>query len=142
MTACDHTKSSSAASWSDRRLGHKCLQELRIPVELCLTSNVITESVPSYVEHHFAQLWAAGHPIALCTDDCGVFCTSLSQEFAHAAKAFRLSGAPSESCIRCTNCRKDSNVVCKQALCTWIEIHICLDTTSLSCGSGPQISKL
>lgn len=28
---------------------------------------MLTQSVPSYPEHHFAELYAAGHPVVLCT---------------------------------------------------------------------------
>jgi len=33
----------------------------------------------------------AGHPVVLCTDDSGVFSTSLSQEYDHARQAFQLT---------------------------------------------------
>ncbi|CAL8470104.1 g9646 [Coccomyxa elongata] len=84
------------------RLGHMCCLDERlevlhyntgIPVELCLSSNIITESVASYPEHHFHPFYSAGHPVILCTDDSGVFCTSLSKEFAIAAHAFQLSNS-------------------------------------------------
>ena len=82
------------------RLGHCCclsdvaraqLCEARIPVELCLSSNVITQSVPGFPAHHFGALHREGTvPVALCTDDCGVFDTFLSREYAIAAGAFGL----------------------------------------------------
>jgi adenosine deaminase len=43
----------------------------RIPVELCLTSNLKTESVPTLDEHHWVPFTAAGVRVALCTDDSG-----------------------------------------------------------------------
>ena len=60
-------------------------------MEVCLTSNVLTESVPSVESHHLKDLLAANHPVCLCTDDTGVFNTSLSEEYAIAAEALSLS---------------------------------------------------
>ncbi len=51
----------------------------------------MTQSVPGYVEHHFSQFYKEGHPVVLCTDDTGVFGTSLSKEWALAASSFNLS---------------------------------------------------
>ncbi|KAL8461378.1 hypothetical protein ACS0TY_032743 [Phlomoides rotata] len=82
-----------------RRIGHACcfedeewklLKTLRIPVEICLTSNIRTETIASADVHHFADLYKSNHPLILCTDDCGVFSTSLSAEYALASSAFGL----------------------------------------------------
>ncbi|KZC04415.1 PREDICTED: adenosine deaminase-like protein [Dufourea novaeangliae] len=62
----------------------------KIPVELCLTSNVQCKTVPSYGSHQFKYLYEAGHPISLCTDDKGVFHTSLSKEYELASSTFDL----------------------------------------------------
>ncbi|CAA0826528.1 adenosine/AMP deaminase family protein [Striga hermonthica] len=82
-----------------RRIGHACcfeddhwelLKRLQIPVEICLTSNIRTETIASADVHHFADLYTANHPLILCTDDAGVFSTSLSSEYALASSAFGL----------------------------------------------------
>lgn len=64
----------------------KCLVESRIPVEACLTSNLITRSVSAASEHPILGR-LAGHPFALCCDDAGVFRTSLSEEYFQYARA-------------------------------------------------------
>ncbi|XP_029379166.1 N6-Methyl-AMP deaminase isoform X1 [Echeneis naucrates] len=64
-----------------------------IPLELCLTSNVKGQTVPSYSQHHFKYWYQLGHPSVICTDDKGVFSTDLSQEYQLAASTFGLSHA-------------------------------------------------
>lgn len=82
-----------------RRIGHACcfedgewekLKSSKIPVEICLTSNIKTESISSLDVHHFAELYKSNHPLILCTDDAGVFSTSLSTEYALASSTFGL----------------------------------------------------
>ncbi|XP_020086607.1 adenosine deaminase-like protein isoform X1 [Ananas comosus] len=83
-----------------QRMGHVCcledeewrrLKSLKIPVEICLTSNVRTERVPSVEFHHFVDLYKAQHPLVLCTDDPGLFSTSLSNEYYLVAVTFGLN---------------------------------------------------
>ena len=54
------------------RLGHMCclnpslerqLFSSMIPVELCLSSNVITASVKGFPDHHFLPFYKAGRPV-------------------------------------------------------------------------------
>ncbi|XP_044455488.1 N6-mAMP deaminase isoform X3 [Triticum aestivum] len=83
-----------------QRLGHVCclddeewkkLKSSMIPVEICLTSNVMTGGAPSLELHHFADLYNAKHPLSICTDDSGLFSTSLSNEYYLVASTFGLS---------------------------------------------------
>mmetsp|Transcript_29094 Transcript_29094/g.47017 ORF Transcript_29094/g.47017 Transcript_29094/m.47017 type:complete len:134 (+) Transcript_29094:738-1139(+) len=82
------------------RIGHaNCLNDevlhalmnAQVPLEVCPTSNVMTESVSSYENHHFRDFWLAKYPLAICTDDKGVFKTSLSREYAIMATVHNLN---------------------------------------------------
>jgi len=67
------------------------LRKLRIPVEVCLTSNLKTGSVPRVAEHHLGRLAAAQHPVLLATDDSGLFATTLSTEYSLARTELALN---------------------------------------------------
>uniref|UniRef100_H0WFS9 N6-Methyl-AMP deaminase n=1 Tax=Otolemur garnettii TaxID=30611 RepID=H0WFS9_OTOGA len=67
------------------------VRQHQIPLELCLTSNIKSQTVPSYVQHHFGFWYSIGHPSVICTDDKGVFATHLSQEYQLAAETFNLT---------------------------------------------------
>ncbi|XP_060116056.1 adenosine deaminase-like protein [Heteronotia binoei] len=82
-------RSSSAASEDIVQL----IRSKRVPLELCLTSNLKGQTVPSSDRHHFGFWYHTGHPVALCTDDKGVFATDLSQEYQLIADTFQLSKA-------------------------------------------------
>ncbi|KAJ0179189.1 hypothetical protein K1T71_004901 [Dendrolimus kikuchii] len=69
----------------------RMLCETKLPVEVCLTSNVNTKSTPDYDSHHFKELYDADIPVIICTDDKGVFATSLSQEYRLCGETFNLS---------------------------------------------------
>lgn len=85
---------------SPQRIGHACFLEdeewervkaLRIPIEICLTSNLRTERLESIDYHHFDDLYKSKHPVSLCTDDRGLFSTTLSYEYYLAASTFGLN---------------------------------------------------
>ncbi|KAJ8969335.1 hypothetical protein NQ317_014596 [Molorchus minor] len=63
----------------------------KIPAEFCLTSNVVCGTAKSYKEHHMQEWIKNGLPFSINTDDKGVFCTSLSEEYEHAQNNFNLS---------------------------------------------------
>ena len=64
-------------SFHPERVGHVCcltpalraqLSAAQIPIELCLSSNVITQSVPGYSEHHFRGFYLEGVPAGSSSD--------------------------------------------------------------------------
>ncbi|CAK7301055.1 N6-Methyl-AMP deaminase isoform X1 [Vulpes vulpes] len=67
------------------------VRQHRIPLELCLTSNIKSQTVRSYDQHHFGFWYSIAHPSVICTDDKGVFATHLSQEYQLAAETFNLT---------------------------------------------------
>ncbi|HQK94463.1 MAG TPA: adenosine deaminase [Armatimonadota bacterium] len=60
------------------------LAEARVPLEVCPTSNLRTAVYASYAEHPLPQLYRAGVPISLSTDDPTFFETTLAEEYLHA----------------------------------------------------------
>jgi adenosine deaminase len=72
-----------------RLLAH--LRERDIPLEICLTSNVVTGVVARLEDHPIRRLYDAGVPIVLATDDPAMFQCSLSGEYQLAADRFGFS---------------------------------------------------
>ncbi|MEQ1946298.1 MAG: adenosine deaminase [Bryobacteraceae bacterium] len=64
------------------------LAEKKIPLEVCITSNVRTASVPSLEAHPVRRLHDAGVPIILNTDDPALFDCTLTGEYALAKSQF------------------------------------------------------
>jgi adenosine deaminase len=121
---------STLLSWKPDRLGHvihvkeafqKSIEEQNIGVELCLSCNVHAKMITgTYGDHHFGMWRHSSVPVALSvhatrstcavcnadtwqTDDVGVFCSPLSQEYYLAAKHFSLD-------------RSDIKVLCERAV--------------------------
>jgi adenosine deaminase len=69
------------------------LREERIPLEVCITSNVRTGAVASFGAHPVRRLVDAGVIVTLNTDDPGMFGSDLATEFRIAREVFGLSEA-------------------------------------------------
>src|SRR6185295_12817831 len=63
----------------------------RIPLEVCLSSNVQTRTVKSFKDHPFGFYFGAGLRVTLNTDSRLISDTTVSNEILQAARAFRLS---------------------------------------------------
>src|SRR6202167_5295091 len=68
----------------------------RIPLEICLISNVHTGATPSLAEHPFKILYQERFRVTLNTDNRLMSFTTMTQEFAPAAETFGLSLADFE----------------------------------------------
>ena len=60
----------------------------KIPLEICITSNLRTGAVATLSEHPVRRLYDAGVPILLNTDDPAMFECTLTGEYALAAREF------------------------------------------------------
>jgi aminodeoxyfutalosine deaminase len=63
----------------------------KIPLEICISSNLRTGAVATLAEHPLRRLYDAGVPILLNTDDPAMFDCTLTSEYALAARAFGFS---------------------------------------------------
>ncbi|KAK4884272.1 hypothetical protein RN001_000543 [Aquatica leii] len=84
----------------------KLCSDLRIPLECCLTSNVLCNTVQSYKEHHMCEWVENNLPFNINTDDKGVFSTTLTKEYFYAAHHLNLS---KESLYNCSCIAIDSS---------------------------------
>jgi adenosine deaminase/aminodeoxyfutalosine deaminase len=69
------------------------LSQYNIPLEICITSNLVTGVVTRLEDHPVRRLYDAGVPIVLNTDDPAMFGCTLTGEFQLAARAFGFSEA-------------------------------------------------
>lgn len=67
------------------------LAERRVPVEVCLTSNLATGVIGRIEDHPLRRFLAAGVAVTLSSDDPGMFRTSITHEMLLAAQHFALS---------------------------------------------------
>jgi len=67
------------------------LAERRIPVEVCLSSNLATGVIGAIEEHPLPRFLAAGVPVTLNSDDPAMFATNLEEEMKMAVRHFGLS---------------------------------------------------
>jgi len=54
----------------------------QIAIELCLSSNLLSKTVPNLDDHHIRYHLQNNHPISICTDDILPFRTSMIGEYA------------------------------------------------------------
>lgn len=69
----------------------RLLAERRIPLDVCLTSNLATGIISQLEQHPLPHFIGAGVPVTLNSDDPAMFRTSLEGEMNLAARVFRLS---------------------------------------------------
>ena len=67
------------------------LRERGIPLEVCITSNLVTGVVKRIEDHPVRRLYDAGVPIVLNTDDPAMFRCTLLGEYRLAARQFGFS---------------------------------------------------
>jgi len=69
------------------------LRDHDIPLEICITSNLVTGVVKRLEDHPIRALYDAGVPIVLNTDDPAMFACTLTDEYRLAVRAFGFSEA-------------------------------------------------
>ncbi len=62
----------------------------KTPLEICLTSNVMTKSVPAIKHHPYIDYYKHHHPIVFSCDDKGVFSTTITKEYEMAQEALMI----------------------------------------------------
>jgi adenosine deaminase len=76
------------------------LRDHKICLEMCPTSNWLTQAVPSFEMHPLPQILRAGIPVSINTDDPGMFGASLPDEIEICRTKMRLSPVEIELCMK------------------------------------------
>ena len=135
----DPAETRSLVHFCPDRLGHAwilppdvdvSMKALKIPVEICLTSNLVTQFVTDLKDHHLIRLYREGHPVVICTDDPGVFSTTLSREVLLAVEILGLSAkgvydlmaAAIDYCF----CDAETKAIVRKALANFERTNACL----------------
>jgi len=95
------SETEAVLDYRPERLGHLCviseatrirMLALKIPLELCPTSNSLTLHLPDMSYHPQIKFWLDNdYPLAISTDDSGVFGVTLSDEILLVAKTGNLT---------------------------------------------------
>jgi adenosine deaminase len=78
----------------------KYVKDLGIPLELCVTSNWLTNAIESKQAHPFKQLFDYGLKTTINTDDGGIFNVDLNQEYELLHKVHGLSTDDLKACAQ------------------------------------------
>ena len=78
----------------------KIVRERQIPLELCLTSNMLTQAVADLKDHPLKSFLDFGILTTINTDDPGIFNTNLNREYRIAHQIQGLSHAQLEACAQ------------------------------------------
>jgi len=76
------------------------LRDKKICLEMCPTSNWLTQAVPSLREHPLPQILRAGVPVCINTDDPGIFGVSLPDEIEICQSQMGLSLDEIDQCMK------------------------------------------
>jgi adenosine deaminase len=75
------------------------VKDHKLTLELCLTSNFLTQAVPGAIENHpFRKLYEAGVYTTINTDDPGIFNTDMNKEYSMLAQKFGFQSADFDRC--------------------------------------------
>jgi adenosine deaminase len=78
----------------------KHVRDHHIPLELCPTSNMLTQAIPDLKDHPFKKLRDFGVLTTINTDDPGIFNTNLNREYRIVHQMLGLSHQDLESCAQ------------------------------------------
>ncbi len=76
------------------------LRDQKICLEMCPTSNYLTQAVPSFELHPLPRILRAGVPVSINTDDPGMFGASLPDEIKICQTKMGLSQDEIDSCMK------------------------------------------